>query len=250
MDAPAGYREWPAPAALASVVRCGWSFSVEESAAPDAPPASDAVLPDGCMDLIAKDGVLLVAGPDTAPAPTVRRPGSTAVGLRFEPAAAPALLGLPASELRDLRVALSDLWGREADAIEERVCAAPPAERLTVLAALVGERLAGAAPPDRRIGLAAARLWQEPGARLAVLGRELALSERQLRRRFVSAVGYGPRTFARIARFQRLLALLRSGEELAAAAAEAGYADQPHMTREAVRLAGRTPAALVRAEVR
>jgi AraC-like DNA-binding protein len=246
MGIPAGYREWPVPPSLASLVRCGWSFNVESAAAADGPPARDAVLPDGCIDLIAKDGALIVAGPDTAPAPTVRRPGSTSVGLRFAPAAAPGLLGVPASELRDLRVGVAELWGAEAERLEEHVYSARPADRLAVLAALVSERLAGAAPPDNRIRLAVARLWQEPGARLGALERELALSERQLRRRFVSGVGYGPRTFARIARFQRLLSLLGEGEELAAAAAAAGYADQPHMTREAVRLSGATPTALAK----
>jgi methylphosphotriester-DNA--protein-cysteine methyltransferase len=59
-------------------------------------------------------------------------------------------------------------------------------------------------------------------------------------------VGYGPKTFARVARFWRALALVRAGESLAAAAAEAGYADQAHMTRELVVLGGRTPA-LIRA---
>ena len=71
------------------------------------------------------------------------------------------------------------------------------------------------------------------------------LGERQLRRRFAAAVGYGPKTFARVARFRdRRSALVRAGAPLAAAAAEAGYADQAHMTREIAGLAGRTPALL------
>ena len=45
-----------------------------------------------------------------------------------------------------------------------------------------------------------------------------------------------------MARFRLALGLVRAGEPLAAAAAEAGYADQAHMTRELVALAGRTPA--------
>ena len=45
-----------------------------------------------------------------------------------------------------------------------------------------------------------------PGARVAELGSALGVSERQLRRRFADAVGYGPKTLARVLRFQRFLA--------------------------------------------
>ena len=71
------------------------------------------------------------------------------------------------------------------------------------------------------------------------------MSERQLRRRFADAVGYGPKTLARVLRFQRFLALAGRGDDLAGLAFEAGYADQAHLTRECRRLSGRTPAELV-----
>ena len=56
-----------------------------------------------------------------------------------------------------------------------------------------------------------------------------SLSGRQLQRRFASPVGYGPKTFHSILRFQRVL-YLASGETTdktpADLAFEAGYADQ------------------------
>ena len=75
------------------------------------------------------------------------------------------------------------------------------------------------------------------------LARQLALSERTLRRRFDEAFGYGPKTLDRILRFQRFLALARGARNPAAAslAAAAGYADQAHLTRECRRLAAATP---------
>jgi transcriptional regulator GlxA family with amidase domain len=94
-----------------------------------------------------------------------------------------------------------------------------------------------------------ARLERDPAAaRVAALGPLVGLGERQLRRRFRAGVGYGPKTLARVLRFQRLLALLRDDRPgrpgLAEVAVMAGYADQAHMTAECVRLAGRSPAAL------
>jgi AraC-like DNA-binding protein len=77
------------------------------------------------------------------------------------------------------------------------------------------------------------------------LAGELGLSERQLRRRCHAAAGYGPKTLQRVLRFRRFLAA--RNPDLARAALDAGYADQSHLTRECTRLAGATPAALLRA---
>lgn len=75
------------------------------------------------------------------------------------------------------------------------------------------------------------------------------ISERQLRRRFTTAVGVSPKALHRILRFQRFLALAWTVEQpsaqLARLAAEAGYADQAHLTREATRLEGRSPRTLL-----
>nr|WP_281381784.1 helix-turn-helix domain-containing protein [Conexibacter arvalis] len=80
----------------------------------------------------------------------------------------------------------------------------------------------------------------------------LGVSERQLLRRFRTAVGYGPRTLARVLRFQRFLAGIwepsgatAEGVELGRLAADAGYADQSHLVRDCRRLAGATPSQLL-----
>ena len=79
------------------------------------------------------------------------------------------------------------------------------------------------------------------------LARELALSERQLRRRFEAAVGYGPKRLARVLRLTRALAAAYAGEELGRVAADAGYADQAHFTNDCRSLAGVAPSALLAA---
>jgi len=68
-----------------------------------------------------------------------------------------------------------------------------------------------------------------------------------MQRRFLAAVGYGPKMFQSILRFQRLLNLAggtSSHQRLAGLAADAGYADQAHMTREVQRFANCPPTAL------
>jgi AraC-like DNA-binding protein len=244
--AAVSYREWVPPAALAPWVRRVWELTVPGASGPGR------VLPDGCMDLVAIGGRLLVAGPDTGAVPVARRAGETVIGVRFHPGAGPAVLGPRASELRDTRVPLEAVWGRDGRELEERVAAASPADGPAVLQQRLLARLAAAREPRPDPLVAAAVHLLEghavlPG-RVGGLGDTLGLGERQLRRRFHAAVGYGPKILARVLRFQRLLELLdRSGPRasLAAAAADAGYADQAHMTIECARLAGLPPTALL-----
>lgn len=191
------------------------------------------VLPDGCMDLLWWRGDLIVAGPDTVAYESALEAGETIVGFRFPPGVAPAALGVPADELRDRRVRLSDLWpDRAAREAAERVAAAPG----RTLEELAWARLADAGGPDPAVRAVTTLL--RSGAPVAGVAGEVGLSERQLHRRSLSAFGYGPKTLARILRLERALALARTGRPLAAVAAETGYADQAHLSRDARALAG------------
>ena len=82
-------------------------------------------------------------------------------------------------------------------------------------------------------------------ARLAtpahVVATELGWSERTFRRQVSGAFGYGYATLVRLERAHRAQALLRAGLPLADAAARAGYADQPHLSREFRRVVGVSP---------
>jgi AraC-like DNA-binding protein len=247
-------------------VACVWLRDAE------AQPRRHRVLPDACVDVVWTDGRLLVAGPATGPVVVELPAGTASMGVRFRVGAAGAALGVPAGELLDSAVALEELWGADGTQIAETVgSAATPAAQLTALAAAVRRRLAG--EPDRLVRAAAT----------GAARHELGIGDRQLRRRFADAVGYGPKTLERILRFQRFLALATTGDEigrrhaitgaeirgrheigrrreitggheivgggrprdLAGLAFEAGYADQAHLTRECSRLAGLPPAALL-----
>ncbi len=190
------YREDAPPPDLAQLLACTWTTVAR----------GGRILPDGCVDIVWDGRDLVIAGPATVPLDSP--PLGTAVfGMRFRLGAAGAGLGLPAEELIDARVPVDELW-RDGEAVRE----AAALRGLPGLIDAVRARLRAAEtdPLTRAaaLGLAA------PGARVADLGAELGISERQLRRRFADAVGYGPKTLARILRFQRFLAL--AGEEVGA----------------------------------
>jgi len=223
------YREYQPPPGLEPVVACLWE---------NAPPEGRAqrVVPDGCVDLIRlAGGELVVAGADTGPRTVDLPAGERSSGIRLRPGAAGAILGMPASEVRDRQVAAVEIWGEEASWLDEALRGAAPAERLQLLAEAVARR--GVARDE--LVAAAARGLADQSARVARVAAELGVSERQLHRRTLVAVGYGPKVLARVARLRRLVAL--ADESLAARAYAAGYASQAHMTEEVRRLTGTTP---------
>lgn len=229
-----GYREIPPPPALASHVACLWWRT-------EAPPR---VLPDGCVDLVWTGADLVVAGPATRPIVPRVPSGGFKLGVRFRVGAADVALGLPAGELLDASATLGKIWA-EGDALAGRIAAAADGRaKLGVLVDAVTRRLAPASAPDPLVR-AAVLGTARPRMRVTELGGRLGISERQLRRRFEHAVGYPPKTLARVLRLQRFLGLAERGGDLARLAAEAGYADQPHLTRDCARLTGLPPAALV-----
>jgi methylphosphotriester-DNA--protein-cysteine methyltransferase len=233
-----GYAEWAPPPALREMVACLWMAVVPEDADRKA-----LVLPDACSDLIWQQGAgAQVAGPDTGPVTTISPAGTVMVGVRFRPTAGGPALGVPLSELRDLRVDLAELLPAAARALPATLHPSVAAERARAVAGL----LVAGGDPDRAVTRAAALLGN-PAARVEQVAGEVGLSMRQLRRRFHAAVGYGPKTLQRVHRFQRFVREVDATGgscDLALAAADAGYADQSHLTRECVELSGLTPAAL------
>ncbi|WP_020670821.1 DUF6597 domain-containing transcriptional factor [Amycolatopsis nigrescens] len=206
-----------------------WSWAATAAA------TRNRVLPDGCMDLLWHNGELLVAGPDTQAYVVSETEGAHYTGLRFAPGTAPAVLGVPAHELRNQRVPLAALWPeRTVRPLAERVAAAP--ERENALEAVVAERLSAAPPPDPLCGAVVTAL--RGGSTVADTARAAGLSERQLHRRSLAAFGYGPKTLAKVLRLGQALELARSGVGLATVAVTAGYADQSHLAHDIKVLTG------------
>ncbi|HVH21001.1 MAG TPA: AraC family transcriptional regulator [Pseudonocardia sp.] len=225
------YREFRPPAPLRELVECGWTNEF-----PARPVASSVdILPDGCMDLVWTGTELLVAGPDTAPHPYRPPAGRDAAGLRFAPGRLPTLLGVSAAALRDLRVPLLELLPRSARSATARLeRGAPPAG---VLVELAGQ-LPGPAPdPGVAVVVGHARRGRSVDATADALG----WTTRSLHRHCRDWFGYGPSVLRRVLRFRDAVALLRTGIAPADVAARAGYADQPHLSREMRALAGRAP---------
>lgn len=174
--------------------------------------------------------------------------GDEGVAVELTPLGCRALLGVPAAALWNLSVEASDVLGRAAAELRERLAAVESwTERFAVCDAVLG----GLLDPDSRLRAVppevreAWRLLVSSGGTVPIadIVDEVGWSRRHLAERFRVELGLSPKTAARIIRFDRARTLLRTPGHpgIAAVAATCGYYDQSHLTREFVALAGCPP---------
>jgi AraC-like DNA-binding protein len=138
-----------------------------------------------------------------------------------------------------------DLLGPDFLELAERLAAVSSwLDRFTFLDSWLTRRLNPDATSDPLVTAAWFGL-QRPGApRVATVAAELGVSRRRLETGFQRFIGLSPGAVARVARFQRAVSMVAVGAALHRAAADSGYADQPHFTREVRAMAGVTPTEL------
>lgn len=229
------YEENPPPDDLRAHLRAVWVVEGEVG-------QKIRVTPDACTDLIALDDratSLLFVGPmSRAEVVALRLPRS--VGVQFRPGTLALVRpGLRLRALRDRDLELS--WqppSRDAiDGLLARVRAMATAEELLrhpevdrVLTAMA----AGAAGAD---------LADFEGAdSLTMLYDRLGVGERTVQRLFDRFVGLTPKQTATVLRQRSATRMLRAGVgDLAGLAADLGYSDQAHLTRDYRAQVGLTP---------
>lgn len=254
----------PVPA-LRPFVRLLWAGFTPPS--PAASAVREHVLPTGCMHLAlrwAGPPLHLFHGPHDAVgyfpgdavvggarasyyAKEAGAPGWS-VGAQFEPGAAGALLRTSAQDLAERHTPLADLCGSSAIALQHRLQEQPgPAACLQMLEAWLLARIA-AQVRGLHPGVAAALARLHAGAPVQQAVQASGLSHRHLIAQFRHATGLAPKQHARVLRLQAALAGLQApGVPAAGIAADAGFSDQAHFTREFHTLTGVTPTAWLRA---
>ena len=208
----------------------------------DRPWVSHIATPDGCMELIRRlngrsqwngeQPDCFVAGMLSRPAELRLGAGSSFVGLRLWPWTWRALSGRCPSDLIDR---WSDL------AVEAPELTIP--DNIAGMMNLVEPSPLPPSSADIARGVLSCHASGE-------VSRRANISPRSLQRWFERHVGVPPRTYFRLLRFSDAFAGLPGAEaNLAAHAADHGFADQAHMAREFRTLAG-TPAARAKARGR
>jgi AraC-like DNA-binding protein len=171
---------------------------------------------------------------------------SACVQVNFTTLGAYRFFGLPMREISARIVKLDDLSDREIAELRRRLEDATSWEqRLDLTGGFVANRVRRGPLPDPAIVSAYRELaFCHGDIRIAAVARRLGWSRKHLSQRFQDEVGIPPKALARLFRFNRLLALASKGADpdWAGLAAECGFADQSHLTREFADLGGTTPA--------
>lgn len=164
-------------------------------------------------------------------------------------AGARALLGVPAAAVAGELVEAEELgtaapWLRQ---LPERLAATPAPDRADLVVRALAAELARREGPAPRaeVGRALARLTR--GARVQEVADEVGYSRRHLADLVRAEVGMAPKQVQRLGRFEASRALAGRAP-LAEVAHRCGYADQSHLTREWVALAGCPPSTWLREE--
>lgn len=189
----------------------------------------------------------VLSGLQLAPALIEEAGESEGVAIELTPLGLRRIAGLPASALWNRSHECADVLGAPGDELWEGVnSAATWTDRFAacdrVLMDLAGRQRDSTVP--REIERAWGLLASSGGAMtVGDVAADVGWSRQHLTRRFRAELGMGPKSLARVVRFQRVVGALRSGWSggLADLAAISGYADQSHLDRDFGRLAGCTP---------
>ena len=242
-----------APPELEPYVRFFWTVQ-----APAAGPVTERVIPDGSCELIWQlgDGFDRHDGRNSITQPLAFLFGQLeramcltprgvvdVLGVRLTPAGAAGLWRFEVSELQACEYPLAEILspanvpslGLLRDARSFRA-------RCGILTRWLHGRLRRTEPRSFRRAMAAVSLMDRGIVQPAELADSIGCTRRSLERAFRSSIGLAPASYLRLRRIDGCLPRLRAGTaRLATIAADAGFADQAHFSREFRRVAGISP---------
>jgi AraC-like DNA-binding protein len=167
------------------------------------------------------------------------------LGVTFRPGGMMPFLTLPISDLSDQVFSLETLWGVEVADLRGQLCiATTPAARFAILERFLLLRLDLSRTSHPALARTVAGL--QDAARfptVASVAEHIGLSQTRVVQVFREAMGMTPKQYARLSRFQRVLARLDAdgAVEWADIVFSCGYFDQSHLIHEFQAFAGLTP---------
>ncbi|MDQ6526143.1 helix-turn-helix domain-containing protein [Nocardioides sp. LHD-245] len=242
-------RRYAPPPALAEAVRRFW---VPVWSLPPGERSVQRVLQYPVCQVVVGPGGAQLVGPHAGLSTEELSGSGWVVGVMMQPAAGLALAGGPVADLTDRRRDLATVPGLDASGLVAAVVAAlgdDPAEidRQRQACALVAEALGVLPPVDDEGRLVNAVVEYVEGdrevQRVAQVCAKFDLGERTLQRLTRRRIGLSPKWLVQRRRLHDAADLLRTGTtvDLARVAAELGYADQAHFTRDFRSATGLTP---------
>jgi AraC-like DNA-binding protein len=194
----------------------------------------------------------VISGLAASPALIAHDGNQEGVAIELTPLGSRALLGMPAAEIWDLSLELSDVAGSIGVELWERL----QIDRSWDQRFLTCDEVLGRMTGSGEVAADLRRSWHllvASAGRLSVaeLAAETGWTRQHLGRRFRQEFGLPPKLAARVLRFDRARRMLQSVPSyisISQVAAACGYFDQSHLCREFAELAGCSPTELVASE--
>jgi AraC-like DNA-binding protein len=252
------YGYCPIPPALRRAVKAIWYARSEEPGAS----LDEPIVPDGCVEVVFNLGDVFVrADGDMAglrqprallvgqmTGPTRVRPTGRVdlMGVRFWSARIAGVLRTPMRDLRDQLLPADGVLGRPARVLLAELGDSPERRaRLKRLEAVLGPLIGRATrhAPDSVVDSLAVLDRARGTVRIERLAGWAGVTRRHLERQYAEHVGLTPKEYARIVRVQHALRAFRTRRDSTGAeiAAICGFADQAHLIRDFLEIAGQTP---------
>jgi AraC-like DNA-binding protein len=224
--------------------------------APDAGASRQRILPTGCASIIfnlARDFISECGGvgPVNRLAPNLAVGARSTyqivdtsdladlIGIEFQPGGFAPFVGDAVDRLSDRIVPLDAIWGTKAASLRDRLRELPsPKAKLRFLESFLCETFPDRFTRSAWVDFALASLAVGPNgesvSRVKEIARRSGWSERRFSQIFREEVGFPPKVWSRIGRFQKVVRSLHAATEVCGAelALDCGYYDQSHFANE------------------
>jgi AraC-like DNA-binding protein len=229
------HKHLPSPQ-LSTIIDAYWSIKNVSDKTVNIP-----IVPDGCMDIIYKNGELVLVGVMDEGIVVPAHPQDYSFGIRFKPAMLPVLLGVSSHEFTNKILPLQEVSSHLYDQLNFK--AESQTQKVQKLNAIFEEAFQ-AVSPNTTVHQAVDNIFTCKGdIAIDTVANALHVSKRQLQRLFLTHVGVSPKKFATIIRFFYMFkTLIKTGtDDLAQKAYELGYCDQAHFNKEFKKFSNFTP---------
>ena len=245
---PMTYQEYVPSEGLQPLIHCFWTLKSESDSSST---AHYRIVSDGCIDLFIDCNdfqPILIAGTANTSQEALF-PGKTQYfGIRFYPGCLQYFFNMPIREITNNMIPFQDVWNSRLHSIEEKLFeAGSTAYRIQLAEEFLLEQLANRekAPDERFLGVLQ-QILKKNGTLQIEKDLHPGVSPRQLRRYFDYYIGFNPKTFSRIIRFQKTLKAMMSQpkEQWGKLCYDFGYYDQAHYIHEFKELSGLSPSSV------
>ncbi len=201
----------------------------------------------GRESALVRVGAAMVCGAQSAPFVVDARAQTRLIGVHFKPGGAFPFFAAPASVLRNLRIGLGDVWGRDVEDLQEQLVTAPSATAcFAIMERALVARIVRPLARHPAVAYALRALCNAGGTpTIESVRKTTGLSPRRFIEVFDREVGLSPKLFARVSRMQEVLRRLEDpvAVDWVETALAEGFFDQAHLIRDFKEFTGLAPTA-------